>query len=331
MYAWLLALLLAAVTVGVAVVAVAVERSTAIGAAVFAVAVFALGIGISLLLIASIPNQNSATAVEHNPSRVIGTEPTWTEERLPRVVSSMSPHSPRLAGLAGLVGMTAAACLGGPSPAQHTTATTPSHPKSTTAPSTTARHRKPHFGVRVAIPSSWSISWHPCPDCASPRGIFLAASYRQTRGARGTVCGRIPARGTVVTLDEVLPRLLGSQAPSRRLPAAPTDVSPLPAGPVQRHGRVSSPPSGASGPVPRLGSLVLRLGGVRSQPIAQDDHARPAHPRQPRHCTASRVRSGCIRPMSWAMADSSTPASAPASPVCVARSFTPLAPPAGEP
>lgn len=107
-YAWLLALLLAAVTVGVAVVAVAVERSTAIGAAVFAVAVFALGIGISLLLIASIPNQNSATAVEHNPSRVIGTEPTWTEERLPRVVSSMSPHSPRLAGLAGLVGMTAA-------------------------------------------------------------------------------------------------------------------------------------------------------------------------------------------------------------------------------
>ena len=57
-YVWLLAMVLALLTVGVAGLAIAGDRGAALGTLAFAISVFLLGVGISLLLIASIPYQN---------------------------------------------------------------------------------------------------------------------------------------------------------------------------------------------------------------------------------------------------------------------------------
>lgn len=48
----------ALLTVGVAGLAIAADRGAAVGALVFAISVFVLGVGLSVLLIASIPYQN---------------------------------------------------------------------------------------------------------------------------------------------------------------------------------------------------------------------------------------------------------------------------------
>lgn len=57
-YLWLLAMVFALLTVGVAGLAIAADRGAAVGALVFAISVFVLGVGLSVLLIASIPYQN---------------------------------------------------------------------------------------------------------------------------------------------------------------------------------------------------------------------------------------------------------------------------------
>jgi hypothetical protein len=75
--------------------------------------------------------------------------------------------------------------------------------------------RPSHLGVAAAFPKSWSVAWGSCRDCADPRGIFIAASYATARGPRGMVCSAVPDGDVVITLDEVLPHLLGDQAPPR--------------------------------------------------------------------------------------------------------------------
>jgi hypothetical protein len=74
---------------------------------------------------------------------------------------------------------------------------------------------EPHLGVAAAFPSSWSVAWRPCRDCADPRGIFIATSYATSKGPRGVMCGAVPESGVAVSLDEVLPGPLGDQAPHR--------------------------------------------------------------------------------------------------------------------
>jgi hypothetical protein len=83
----------------------------------------------------------------------------------------------------------------------------------------------PHLGVSAAFPAAWSVTWRPCADCADPRGVFLAASYRTTAAQRrqGLMCGPVPAGRVVISLDEVLPDQLGDQAPHR------SDYPPRPA------------------------------------------------------------------------------------------------------
>src|SRR4051794_9221171 len=73
----------------------------------------------------------------------------------------------------------------------------------------------PHLGVTATFPGAWSVSWRPCRDCIDPRGIFDAASYRTRERGRGLMCGAVPHGGVVISLSEVLPGLLGDQAPHR--------------------------------------------------------------------------------------------------------------------
>jgi hypothetical protein len=80
-----------------------------------------------------------------------------------------------------------------------------------------------HLGVVAMVPRTWSVTWRPCPDCADPRGIFVASSFATREGPRGLMCGPLPAGGVVVSLDEVLARPLGGRAPRRR------DFAPRPA------------------------------------------------------------------------------------------------------
>ena len=75
--------------------------------------------------------------------------------------------------------------------------------------------RPPHLGVTAAFPSSWSVAWRPCHDCADPRGIFVATSYTTAKGPRSVMCGAVPESGVAISLDEVLPHLLGDQATRR--------------------------------------------------------------------------------------------------------------------
>jgi hypothetical protein len=71
-----------------------------------------------------------------------------------------------------------------------------------------------HLGVTVRLPGSWSIRWRPCRACADPRGVFDAASYPLTPRRR-RACDRLRRGEAAVSLSEVLPALLGSQAPPR--------------------------------------------------------------------------------------------------------------------
>jgi hypothetical protein len=75
--------------------------------------------------------------------------------------------------------------------------------------------RPSHLGVTAAFPSSWSVAWRPCHDCADPRGVFIATSYTTAKGPRGVMCGAVPESGVAISLDEVLPGPLGDQAPHR--------------------------------------------------------------------------------------------------------------------
>ena len=113
-------------------------------------------------------------------------------------------------------------------------------PNKAATPSETLPHTRAHLGVEATFPASWSVVWRPCPACASPRSIFVAASFRLTGRLRAMSCRRMPAGAAVVSLSEALPKLLGAQAPSRR------DL---------RHDFPSRPASFRLSPLARLGVM----------------------------------------------------------------------------
>jgi len=96
-----------------------------------------------------------------------------------------------------VVAMLCAACLGGSA----------GHRAPTARPS--------HLGVTAAFPSSWSVAWRPCRDCADPCDVFAATSYRTGAGARSTMCGAVPNHGVAISLDEVLPGLSATRRHTR--------------------------------------------------------------------------------------------------------------------
>lgn len=73
-----------------------------------------------------------------------------------------------------------------------------------------------HLGVTATFPTAWSVTWRPCHDCADPRGIFEAASYRAARHGRRLVCDGVPDGEVVLSVNEVLAgRFAGQPAPPR--------------------------------------------------------------------------------------------------------------------